>query len=428
MLNPLLLRTRLDETARALAMRGHALPVDKFERLEEWRKEVQTLVESLKARRNTLASMVGLAKKNGHDASALMAEATALNGELQEHEAALTEVQARFQELAEATPNVLHQSVPAGASEADNVEVSRWGTPRAFGFQPKDHVALGEALGGLDFEAGAKLSGSRFTVMKGGVARLHRALTQFMLDVHTRDHGYVEVAVPYLVNAESMRGTGQLPKFETDLFSVAKGGDPDSRHYLIPTAEVPVTNLVRDVILDERAVPVKFVCHTPCFRSEAGAAGRDTRGLIRQHQFEKVELVQIVMPEHSYAALEELRGHAERILQLLDLPYRTVLLCAGDVGFSAAMTYDLEVWLPGQGAYREISSCSNFEDFQARRLAARFRRAGSKPELVHTLNGSGLAVGRTLVAVMENCQQEDGSIAVPSVLLPYMNGIETIKP
>ncbi len=425
MLDTQLLRTDLEGVARRLADRPYVLDQAVFRAIEEERKRVQTRTQELQAQRNALAKQIGQAKAKGGDVAALMAESTAANAELEGLEKALEGVQARLGAFLAVIPNVPHESVPAGRGAEDNVEVRRIGAPRAFGFAPKDHVDLGTALGMLDFERAAKIAGARFVVMSGAVARLHRAITQLMLDVHTQVHGYVEVYVPYLVNKDSAFGTGQLPKFEEDLFAVPRGNE---RLYLIPTAEVPVTNIVRDEIVPLEKLPLKFVCHSPCFRSEAGAAGKDTRGMIRQHQFDKVELVQVVHPSRSYEGLEELTGHAETILKRLELPYRTVTLCTADMGFSAAKTYDIEVWLPGQGAYREISSCSNFEAFQARRMQARFRSEKGKPEAVHTLNGSGLAVGRTLIAVLENCQNADGSITVPAALRPYMGGLEVIKP
>jgi seryl-tRNA synthetase len=425
-LNPQKIRNNLREVAQALATRGFALNEEKLQALEAERKEAQMALEGWQARRNELASLIGRGKKAGEDVSTLMEEAQTIPETVRQLEGDLRNIQVQLDAILAAVPNVPHESVPRGDSEEGNVNVREWGAVPTFDFTPLDHVALGEKLAGLDFESGAKLAGARFVVMKGKVARLHRALAQFMLDVHTLEHGYVEAYVPYLVNADSLRGTGQLPKFEEDLFRATKGVDEATKLYLIPTSEVPLTNLVRDTIVAEDQLPMKLTAHTPCFRSEAGAAGRDTRGLIRQHQFDKVEMVQVVRPEDSYAALEEMTGHAEKILQKLGLPYRVMALCTGDMGFSAAKTYDLEVWLPGQNAYREISSCSNTEDFQARRLQARFRRGTGKPELVHTLNGSGLAVGRTLVAVLENYQQADGSIRVPDALVPYMGGQTTI--
>jgi len=424
MLDIQLLRTDLEAVARRLADRPYVLDQTAFRAIEEERKRLQTRAQELQAQRNALAKQIGQAKAKGGDAAALMAEASTANAELEGLEKVLEGVQAKLADFLATIPNVPHESVPTGHSAEDNLEVRRIGTPRTFGFAPKDHVDLGTALGMLDLERAAKIAGARFVVMTGAVARLHRAIAQLMLDVHTQEHGYVEVYVPYLVNKDSAFGTGQLPKFEEDLFAVPRG---DERLYLIPTAEVPVTNIVRDEIVPLGKLPLKFVCHSPCFRSEAGAAGKDTRGMIRQHQFDKVELVQIVHPSRSYEGLEELTGHAETILKRLELPYRTVTLCTADMGFSAAKTYDIEVWLPGQNAYREISSCSNFEAFQARRMQARFRNENGKPEPVHTLNGSGLAVGRTLIAVLENYQNADGSITVPAALRPYMGGLEVIK-
>jgi seryl-tRNA synthetase len=422
-LDPKLLRSDLAGVANALQRRGFALDVASVAALEERRKAVQIEADRLRAERNANARAVGHGKSKGQDMAPLIAAGEELNLTLQDMELKLEAIQAETSSLQLGLPNLLHASVPEGRDESANVEIRRWGVPRDFDFKPKDHVAVGERLG-MDFEAAGRISGARFVVMSGNLARLHRALAQFMLDLHVSQHGYREVYVPYLVHAEALLGTGQLPKFEQDLFAVS--GDPG--FFLIPTAEVPVTNLVRDQIVAPELLPLKFVAHTPCFRSEAGAAGKDTRGMIRQHQFEKVELVQIVRPEDSYQALEDLTGHAEAVLKALDLPYRTVALCAGDVGFSSAKTYDLEVWLPSQQRYREISSCSNCESFQARRLQARWRNpATGKPELVHTLNGSGVAVGRALVAILENFQQADGSVALPSVLLPYMKG-GTLEP
>ena len=426
MLDLQLLRTDLDRVARRLADRPFNLDAHAFRALEDERKGVQTRTQELQAKRNALAKQVGQAKGRGEDAAPLLAEASAVNEELAALENRLADVQRREQDFLAVIPNVPHESVPAGRGAEQNVEVRRVGTPRTFDFAPRDHVDLGAAVGGLDFETAAKISGARFALMSGAIARLHRALAQLMLDVHTREHGYTEVYAPYLVNAASMFGTGQLPKFKDDLFAVPRG--ELGEFFLIPTAEVPVTNIVRDAIVPLDRLPLRYVCHTPCFRSEAGSYGKDTRGMIRQHQFDKVELVQIVDPARSYEGLEALTGHAEAILQRLGLPYRVVVLCTGDMGFSAAKTYDLEVWLPGQNAYREISSCSNFEAFQARRMQARFRNEKGKPELVHTLNGSGLAVGRTLVAVMENCQRADGGIDVPAALWPYMDGVKQILP
>ncbi|MGF1643334.1 MAG: serine--tRNA ligase [Thiotrichales bacterium] len=425
MLDPKLLRTDLQRTATELARRNFNLDVAAFEALEARRKALQTRTQALQNERNTRSRSIGQAKAAGQPIEPLMAEVGQLGDDLKAAEAELDALQTELQDLALRIPNLLHESVPDGADENANLEVGRWGEPRAFAFAPKDHVDLGEALGGMDFAAASKISGARFAVLRGTLARLQRALTQFMLDTHTTEHGYQEVYAPYLVNADSLRGTGQLPKFEQDLFRTTAG---DSVFYLIPTAEVPVTNLVRDVIVEADQLPLKLVCHTPCFRSEAGAYGKDTRGLIRQHQFEKVELVQMVKPQDSWQAHEVLTAHAETILKRLELPFRRMTLCAGDTGFSAAKTYDLEVWLPGQGKYREISSCSNFLDFQARRMLARWRNPQSgKPELLHTLNGSGLAVGRTLVAVLENYQQADGSITVPEVLRPYLGGMSAIE-
>ena len=425
MLDVQLLRARLDFVAERLATRGMTLDVTAFQALEDERKARQTRTQELQARRNALSKQVGQLKGKGEDASAVLAEVAGIGDELKANEAALAELLERFNAFVAGLPNLPHESVPAGRSEEDNVEVSRWGTPPSFDFEVRDHVDIGGRLGGLDFETAVKISGARFTLMKGGLARLHRALAQFMLDVHTAEHGYTELYTPYMVNAASMFGTGQLPKFEEDLFSVPK---PDGgKFYLIPTAEVPVTNIVRDEIIPLDALPLKFVAHTPCFRSEAGSYGKDTRGMIRQHQFDKVELVRIEQPEKAWDALEELTGHAEAILQKLELPYRKIVLCSGDMGFSAAKTYDLEVWLPAQNTYREISSCSCFESFQARRMQARFKNAQGKNETLVTLNGSGLAVGRTLVAVLENYQQADGSVRVPAVLVPYMGGITELK-
>ncbi|MFN6961963.1 MAG: serine--tRNA ligase, partial [Rhodocyclaceae bacterium] len=417
MLDIQLLRNQPDLVAAGLARRGIVIDLAPFEALEAERKAVQTRTQELQAKRNALSKQIGMLKAKGEDVSAVMAEVAGLGDALKAHEEKLAVLLAEIDAFVSRLPNLPHESVPDGKDETANVEISRWGSPPAFDFPVKDHVDLGEGLGGLDFERAVKIAGSRFALMKGGIARLHRALAQFMLDVHTREHGYTEIYAPYLVNPDSMFGTGQLPKFEEDLFRVERSDG--SRLYLIPTAEVPVTNIVRGEILEADKLPLKFVCHTPCFRSEAGSYGKDTRGMIRQHQFDKVELVQIVAPETSWDALEELTGHAETILRRLELPYRKVVLCAGDMGFSAAKTYDLEVWLPAQNTYREISSCSNFGAFQARRMQARCRDKGGKPRPVHTLNGSGLAVGRTLVAVLENYQQADGSIVVPEVLRGY---------
>jgi seryl-tRNA synthetase len=423
MLDPRLIRNQLDETAVRLAARGFKLDTARIAALEAERKEVQVRTQALQNERNTRSKAIGKAKAAGEDIAPLMAEVADLGEQLKQGEARLEALQAELNDILLGVPNIPHASVPAGKDENDNLEVRRWGEPRSFAFTPRDHVDVGDGLGLLDFETAAKIAGARFAVMSGALARLHRALIHFMLDLHTGEHGYTETYVPYLVNADSLLGTGQLPKFEADLFKMSG----EQNYYLIPTAEVPVTNIVRDVIVEADAMPRRFVAHTPCFRSEAGSYGKDTRGMIRQHQFEKVELVQVVRPEESYAALEQLTGHAETVLQRLGLPYRVMALCGGDIGFSAAKTYDLEVWLPGQQKYREISSCSNFEDFQARRLQARWRNpATGKPELVHTLNGSGLAVGRTLVAIMENYQEADGRVRVPEVLLPYMGGLSVI--
>ena len=424
MIDPKLLRSDPQAVARNLARRGLELDVQRLRALEERRKSAQVEADRLRAERNANAKAVGMAKGRGADASALLARGEQLTGELAAVERALTSVQAEIDGWQLALPNLLHESVPDGTSEADNREVRRWGEPRAFEFEPLDHVTVGERLGGLDFEAAARISGARFAVMRGQIARLHRALAQFMLDLHTLEHGYTEVYVPYLVQSQALFGTGQLPKFEQDLFKVAG----PQQFYLIPTAEVPVTNLVREQILAAESLPLRFVCHTPCFRSEAGAAGKDTRGMIRMHQFDKVELVHIVRPESSYDALEALTGHAEQVLKRLGLPFRTMALCAADIGASAAKTYDIEVWLPSQRRYREISSCSNDEAFQARRMQARWRTPQGKPEPLHTLNGSGLAVGRTLVAVLENYQQADGTVAVPDALRAYLGGLTRLAP
>jgi len=421
MLDPRLLRADLENTARQLARRGFVLDTSSIAAMEERRKRIQTDTQQLQAERNVNAKAVGQAKAKGQDAAALLAESVRISERLKQLEAELATVQAEVEDVALGIPNLPHNSVPEGKDEKENQECRRWGEPRKFDYMPKDHVDIGAALGTLDFDTAAKIAGARFAVMQGSLARLHRALIQFMLDLHTRAHGYTEVYVPYMVNAASLRGTGQLPKFEQDLFAL-KG---EHNYYLIPTAEVPVTNIVRDTIVESERMPLRYVCHTPCFRSEAGSYGKDTRGMIRQHQFEKVELVQIVSAEKSYQAHEELTGHAEKVLQLLELPYRVMVLCTGDMGFSAAKTYDLEVWLPGQQKFREISSCSNFEDFQARRMQARWRNPGTgKPELVHTINGSGLAVGRTLVAILENYQERDGRVRIPTALRTYMQGQE----
>jgi seryl-tRNA synthetase len=424
MLDPKLLRANLDEVARRLSRRGFRLDTVALTTLEEKRKRAQVVAQQVQQERNAKSKAIGIAKAKGEDTTALMREVARIGAALKQAETELDQIRRDINEIALGIPNIPHASVPDGRDENDNREVRRWGEPRKFDFKPRDHVDLGAALGMMDFDVAARITGARFVVMNGPLARLHRALIQFMLDLHTREHGYTETYVPYLVNADSLRGTGQLPKFEEDLFAL-KG---EQNYYLIPTAEVPVTNIVRDTITEAADMPRRYVCHTPCFRSEAGSYGKDTRGMIRQHQFEKVELVQVVRPQDSYQALEQLTGHAEKVLQKLELPHRVVALCAGDMGFAAAKTYDIEVWLPGQGRYREISSCSNFEDFQARRLQARWRNPETgKPELVHTLNGSGLAVGRTLVAVVENHQQEDGSIRVPSALQAYMEGITAIE-
>jgi seryl-tRNA synthetase len=430
MLDINLFRNGLAGVAGGLAKRGLVLDTDAFERLEARRKDIQTRTQELQARRNALSKAVGAAKGKGDDASALLAEVGGIGGDLARLEAELDGIQGEVRDFLLALPNLTHASTPVGRGSDDNVEVSRWGTPAAFDFPVKDHTDLGEQLGLLDFATAAKLSGSRFSFLRGDLARLHRALAQFMLDTHTREHGYVECYTPYIVNAETLVGTTQLPKFEAEMFSVRKGGVEGAGEtlYLISTSEITLTNTVRGEILPAEALPIRLTAHTPCFRSEAGSYGKDTRGMIRQHQFDKVELVQIVHPEHSYAALEELVGHAETILRRLELPYRKVALCTGDIGFASAKTYDLEVWLPAQNTYREISSCSNCEAFQARRMQARFRNALGKPELVHTLNGSGLAVGRALVAVLENFQRADGSVAIPAVLRPYMGGTEVLRP
>ncbi|MFQ1007196.1 serine--tRNA ligase [Gilliamella apicola] len=429
MLDPNLLRNELNVVAKKLARRGFKLDVDTISQLEEKRKVLQVETESLQAQRNARSKAIGEAKARGEDITAVREEVNKLGEKLNNAKAELEILLTKIKDITSTIPNIPDDSVPDGKDENDNVEVSRFGTPRTFDFPIQDHVALGERFGGLDFAAGVKLTGARFVVMKSQIARLHRAITQFMLDLHTEQHGYAEIYVPYLVNQATLFGTGQLPKFAGDLFHTKPlDEESESSNYaLIPTAEVPVTNLVRDEILDENALPLKMTAHTPCFRSEAGSYGKDTRGLIRMHQFDKVELVQIVKPEESMKALEELTAHAEKVLQLLELPYRKIVLCAGDMGFGSCKTYDLEVWVPAQNTYREISSCSNMWDFQARRMQARYRnKADNKTYLVHTLNGSGLAVGRTLVAIMENYQQADGTIRIPSVLVPYMNGVEVI--
>jgi len=424
MLDVNLLRNDLARVGAALAARGATLDTARFETLEASRKDLQVRTQELQARRNAASKQIGIAKGKGEDTAPLLAEVAGLGDEVKRLEGELERVQNELREFLLNLPNLSHESTPVGSSPEDNVEVRRWGTPPEFHFKAKDHTDIGEGLGLLDFPMAAKLSGARFSFLRGDLARLHRALAQFMLDTHTREHGYTECYTPYIVNADTLVGTTQLPKFEADMFSVKKGGTEGEGEtlYLISTSEITLTNTVRDEILDAAKLPIKLTSHTPCFRSEAGSYGKDTRGMIRQHQFDKVELVQVVHPEKSYEALEELTGHAEVILQRLGLPYRVVALCTGDIGFASAKTYDIEVWLPGQSAYREISSCSNCEAFQARRMQARFRNAQGKPELVHTLNGSGLAVGRTLVAILENYQQGDGSIEVPEALRPYMGG------
>lgn len=425
MLDSKLLRTTPEIVARGLQKRGVKLDIAKLQELEETRKAIQIKTENLQQDRNARSKAIGTAKQAGEDVAPMMQEVEQIKRELANAEVDLARVQKEWDEFVGSLPNIPADDVPEGKSEEDNVEIRMWGMPRSLHFPVLDHVDLGEKLGGLDFEAGAKITTSRFAVLRGGVARLHRALAQFMLDTHTEEHGYEEVNVPFIVNADSLYGTGQLPKFKEDLFELT-----DERGlYLIPTAEVPVTNILRGEIVEDAQLPIKFVCHSPCFRSEAGSYGRDTRGMIRQHQFEKVELVQFVRPDESDTALEALVGHAEAILQQLGLPYRTVILCGGDIGFSAAKTYDIEVWVPSQNKYREISSCSNFRDFQARRMMTRYRNPETgKPELLHTLNGSGLAIGRTLLAVLENYQQEDGSVTIPEVLRPYMGGQDALLP
>ena len=425
MIDPKLLRSDPEAVAKQLQRRGFVLNVGRLQSLEEARKKAQIRSDELRSERNTHAKSVGMAKAKGQEIAPLLKQVETLGEDLQRAEAELAVAQTELDLLALTTPNLLHESVPDGRDESANKEIRRVGEPRKFDFEPKDHVDVGEKLKRLDFAAAGKISGARFTVLAGELARLQRALIQFMLDLHTREHGYREMYVPYLVNADSLRGTGQLPKFEEDLFAL-KG---EQNLYLIPTAEVPVTNLVRDTIVEAKDLPLKFVAHTPCFRSEAGSYGKDTRGMIRQHQFEKVEIVQLVRPQDSYSALEALVGHAEEVLKRLQLPYRVMALCGGDTGFGSAKTYDLEVWLPGQGKYREISSCSNYEAFQSRRMQARWRNPDTgKPEPLHTLNGSGLAAGRALVAVLENYQQSDGSVTVPDVLRPYMGGVDVIRP
>jgi len=428
MLDIQMLRSQLDVVVARLATRGLQFDTAAFLALEEERKQLQTRTQELQARRNNLSKQIGMLKGKGEDASAVLAEVGQLGDELKACEQALPVVLDRMNAFLAGLPNLPQESVPVGEDESGNVEVRRWGTPASFDFEVRDHVDIGARLG-LDFDTGAKLSGSRFTFMRGQVARLHRALAQFMLDTQTGEHGYTECYTPYIVNREVLEGTGQLPKFKEDMFWVLRGGDEEVREqYLISTSEISLTNTVREQILTADALPIKLTAHSPCFRSEAGSGGRDVRGMIRQHQFDKVEMVQIVAPDQSEAALEEMVGHAEAILQRLELPYRVITLCTGDMGFSAAKTYDLEVWLPAQGTYREISSCSNCESFQARRMQARFKNAQGKNELVHTLNGSGLAVGRTLVAVLENYQRADGSVEVPKALRPYMGGLEVLTP
>jgi len=429
MLDPQLLRSDIDTVTRRLAARSFVFDVAAFQAIEGERKTVQSRTQELQAARNQFSKRIGQAKAKGEDVSGLMAEANRANGELADLERRLEAVQTKLQDLLLGVPNLPHESVPVGRTSEDNVEVRRAGSPKKFGFALKDHVDLGAGLKMLDFDAAGKIAGARFALMKGPIARLHRAIAQFMLDVHTQEHGYTEVYAPYLVNADSLRGTGQLPKFEEDLFAVLRtDGKTREKFYLIPTSEVSVTNIVRDEIVPLESLPLKFVCHSPCFRSEAGSYGKDTRGMIRNHQFDKVELVHIVDPDKSYEALESLTAHAEEILKRLELPYRVMMLCTGDTGFAAAKTYDIEVWLPGQNAYREISSCSNCEAFQARRMQARFRNDKGKPELVHTLNGSGLAVGRTLIAIMENYQRADGGVDIPAALQPYMGSLKAIDP
>ncbi len=423
MLDPKLLRTDPDRVAAALKKKHFVLDIDQLNALDIRRRELQQETEKLQNERNVRSKSIGQAKASGQDIAPLMAEVASLGDSLENNKKALAQVQDAYNDLLMRLPNMPQECVPEGKDEHGNVELRRWGTPRRFEFDVQDHVAIGEAMGAMDFATATKLTGSRFVVLKAGIAKLHRALIQFMLDQHTQAHGYTEVYTPYIVNRDSLLGTGQLPKFAEDLFRL----EGENEYYLIPTAEVPVTNLVRDSIVPAEQMPLKYVCHTPCFRSEAGSYGRDTRGMIRQHQFEKVELVQLVLPEHSDAALEELTGHAEAILQLLELPYRAMLLCGGDMGANAARTIDLEVWLPSQDCYREISSCSTFEDFQARRMQARWRNPETgKPELMHTLNGSGLAIGRTLVAILENYQNADGSVTIPAALRSYMNGLERL--
>ncbi|MFS8934965.1 serine--tRNA ligase [Cupriavidus taiwanensis] len=432
MLDIQLFRKDIDAVAQRLATRGFQLDVAAFQALEAERKQLQTQTEELQARRNSLSKQIGMLKGKGEDASAVMAEVGGIGDTLKASAARLDEIQAHLGELMLSIPNLPHESVPVGNDETQNVEVRRVGEPRQFDFAVRDHVDVGEKLG-LDFDTAVKVTGSRFSMLRGGMARLHRALVQLMLDTHTQEHGYTEMYVPYIVNAASMRGTGQLPKFEEDLFKVprkvgSEEGERIENFYLIPTAEVPLTNIVRDAIVASEKLPLRFVAHTPCFRSEAGSYGKDTRGMIRQHQFDKVELVQVVPADQSFDALEQLTGHAEAILKKLELPFRTIVLCTGDMGFGSTKTYDLEVWIPAQNTYREISSCSNMGDFQARRMQSRMRTGQGKPELVHTLNGSGLAVGRTLVAILENYQNADGSVTVPAALQPYMGGTTRLEP
>ncbi|MDK3023041.1 serine--tRNA ligase [Cupriavidus taiwanensis] len=432
MLDIQLFRKDIDAVAQRLATRGYQLDVAAFQALEAERKQLQTQTEELQARRNSLSKQIGMLKGKGEDASAVMAEVGGIGDTLKASAARLDEIQTHLGELMLSIPNLPHDSVPVGNDETQNVEVRRVGAPRQFDFAVRDHVDVGEKLG-LDFDTAVKVTGSRFSMLRGGMARLHRALVQLMLDTHTQEHGYTEMYVPYIVNAASMRGTGQLPKFEEDLFKVprkvgSEEGERIENFYLIPTAEVPLTNIVRDAIVAGEKLPLRFVAHTPCFRSEAGSYGKDTRGMIRQHQFDKVELVQVVPADQSFDALEQLTGHAEAILKKLELPFRTIVLCTGDMGFGSTKTYDLEVWIPAQNTYREISSCSNMGDFQARRMQARMRTGQGKPELVHTLNGSGLAVGRTLVAILENYQNADGSVTVPAALQPYMGGTTRLEP
>ena len=428
MLDIQVLRNQIDTVADRLASRGMQLDSALFIELEDERKQLQTRTQELQARRNTLSKQIGMLKAKGEDATAVLSEVAQLGEELKVCEQTLPGVLERMNDFVARLPNLPHESVPVGVDERDNVEQRRWGTPRQYDFEVRDHVDLGAPLG-LDFETGAKLSGSRFAFLRGPVARLHRALAQFMLDTHTLEHGYTECYTPYIVNREALFGTGQLPKFKEDLFWVLRGGDEEGlEQYLIPTAEITLTNSVREDVLALDALPIRMTAHSPCFRSEAGSGGRDVRGMIRQHQFDKVEMVQVVEPSTSYEALEQMVGHAEAILQKLELPYRVITLCTGDMGFSATKTYDIEVWLPAQNTFREISSCSNCEAFQARRMQARYKNAQGKNELVHTLNGSGLAVGRTLVAVLENCQQADGSIRIPKALVPYMGGVELLEP